>query len=64
MVEQDGQYYCEYDGKTYPSATRRYVTRARVADESGELYVNVFNEQVGVREGVRAGGVGRGEARR
>lgn len=41
MVEQNGQYFCEWDGKTYPTATHRYILLARVADASGELAVQV-----------------------
>ena len=52
-----GQYFCEYDGKTYPAMSRRYVMQAKVADESGETYVQVFNEQVRGR-GERVGGTG------
>lgn len=40
-----GQYYCEYDGKTYPTMTRRYIMQVKVADVSGESYVQVFNDQ-------------------
>ncbi len=48
VVEQEGGgYLCEYDGKVYPTMTRRYILGARVADETGELYVQVFNDQVG-----------------
>ena len=46
VVEQNGQWYCEYDGKTYPSMVRRYVTTLRCTDKSAELTLNAFNEQV------------------
>ena len=46
VVEQNGQWYCEYDGKTYPSMVRRYVTTLRCTDNSAELTLNAFNEQV------------------
>lgn len=46
VVEQNGQWYCEYDGKTYPSMVRRYVTTIRCTDNTAELTLNGFNEQV------------------
>jgi len=46
VVEQNGQWYCEYDGKTYPSMVRRYVTTIRCTDNTAELTLNAFNEQV------------------
>lgn len=48
VVEQNGQWYCEYDGKTYPSMVRRYVTTIRCTDSTAELTLNAFNEQVGI----------------
>lgn len=48
VVEQNGQWYCEYDGKTYPSMVRRYVTTLRCTDNTAELTLNAFNEQVGL----------------
>jgi replication factor A1 len=46
VVEQGpGEFYCEYDGKTYPSAIRRYVANARVMDESGMVSASFFNDQ-------------------
>lgn len=45
VVEQDGGYYCEYDGRTYATATRRYIMQARFTDASGELPVQIFNDQ-------------------
>jgi len=47
VVEQSGQWYCEYDGKTYPTMVRRYVTTLRCTDNTAELTLNAFNEQVG-----------------
>ena len=49
VVEQNGQWYCEYDGKTYPSMVRRYVTTLRCTDNTAELTLNAFNEQVSGR---------------
>ena len=46
-MEQSGQWYCEYDGKTYPSMVRRYVATLRCTDNTAELTLNAFNEQVG-----------------
>jgi len=40
-----GQFYCEYDGKTYPTAIRRYIMTAHLTDGSGELPVQIFNDQ-------------------
>lgn len=46
VVEQDGGgFYCEYDGQTYSTAVRRYIMQARFADDSGELPIQVFNDQ-------------------
>lgn len=46
VVEQGpGAFFCEYDGKTYPTAVRRYIATARIIDSSGEMPVQVFNEQ-------------------
>lgn len=46
VVEQGpGEFFCEYDGKTYPNAVRRYIASARVIDESGVLPVQIFNDQ-------------------
>lgn len=49
-----GQFYCDYDGKTYPSAVRRYIMSARLTDGSGELPVQVFNDQAEVLLGKSA----------
>ncbi|KAL3141009.1 hypothetical protein ABBQ32_005523 [Trebouxia sp. C0010 RCD-2024] len=46
VVEQNGQWYCEYHGKTYPSMVRRYVTTLQCTDHTAELTLNAFNEQV------------------
>lgn len=46
VVEQDGGgFFCEYDGQTYSTAVRRYIMQARFADDSGELPIQVFNDQ-------------------
>ena len=45
VVEQDGGFFCEYDGRTYAKATRRYIMQARFTDASGELPVQIFNDQ-------------------
>ncbi|KAL6771853.1 RFA3 [Auxenochlorella protothecoides x Auxenochlorella symbiontica] len=46
VVEQGpGQWYCEYSGTTLPSMVRRYILQAKVVDESGECFVQVFNDQ-------------------
>lgn len=46
VVEQNGQYYSEYDGKLYPSMVRRYAALMKVIDSTAEDSVNAFNEQV------------------
>ena len=46
VVEQGpSEFYCEYDGKTYPTAVRRYVANARVMDSSGMINASLFDEQ-------------------
>ncbi|PSC74786.1 Replication A 70 kDa DNA-binding subunit isoform A [Micractinium conductrix] len=55
VVEQGpGQYYCEYDGTTLPTMVRRYIFAAKVMDESGEVLVQVFNEQAEQLLGMKA----------
>ena len=46
MVAQGDEWYCEFDGKTYPAMVRRYVMQARFCDESGEAVLSVFDDQV------------------
>ena len=46
VIEQNGAYYCEYDGKTSQTMRRRYVMQAKAMDFAGEGYVSVFNDQV------------------
>ena len=46
VIEQDGQYYCEFDGKLYDSAVLRYIASMKVADFTKECWVNVFNDEV------------------
>lgn len=53
VLEQNGQWYCEYDGKTYPSMVRRYVTTLRCTDNTAELTLNVFNEQVSLASSLK-----------
>lgn len=45
VVEQNGAYYCEYDGKTCQTMRRRYVMQAKVTDHTGEATVSIFNDQ-------------------
>jgi replication factor A1 len=46
VVEQGpSEFYCEYDGKTYPTAVRRYVANARVMDQSGMISASFFDQQ-------------------
>ena len=46
VVEKDGSFVCEADGKTYTRAHRRYVMNMKITDCSGECLVTVFHEQV------------------
>lgn len=54
VVEQGGQYYCEYDGRLYPSATRRYIMQAKAMDTTGVLPIQIFNDQAEVLLGKNA----------
>lgn len=46
VIEQNGKYYCESDGKEYDSAMHRYVVNFKVMDSTGECWLSVFNDQV------------------
>lgn len=48
QVEQDGRWWCEGDGCFVDTPEHRYVMTIRLADLTGEAYVMLFNEQVGV----------------
>lgn len=41
--QADGRLWCEGDGKFAEAAEHRYIFLARVEDDSGEAYLNVFN---------------------
>ena len=43
-----GEFFCEYDGKTYPTAVRKYVANARVMDSSGIINASLFDDQATV----------------
>ena len=43
---------CAAHAQTYDTMTRRYILGARLADASGELWVQVFNDQVGASWGI------------
>jgi hypothetical protein len=46
-VEQpDGRFYSEGDGKFCDRAVHRYVLSLKAMDASGDVYLNLFNEQV------------------
>lgn len=45
VVEKDGSFWCEAEGKTYSSAHRRYVMTMKITDCSGECLVTVFHDQ-------------------
>ena len=47
VVEQNGAYFCEYDGKTSQTMRRRYVLQAKLMDFKADGWVSVFNDQVG-----------------
>ncbi|KAK9851907.1 hypothetical protein WJX84_007818, partial [Apatococcus fuscideae] len=44
VVEQNGMWLCEYDGKTYPSMVRRYIPLIKCTDHTSECTVNLFND--------------------
>ena len=46
VVEQNGMWLCEYDGKTYPSMVRRYIPLIKCTDHTSECTVNLFNDTV------------------
>ncbi|CAD7702509.1 unnamed protein product [Ostreobium quekettii] len=45
VVEQGGRYYCEFDQKYCDRAVQRYVMLMKVSDQSGECFLNAFNDQ-------------------
>ncbi len=47
VVEQDGRYFSEADGRYSDTATHRYVLQLKALDVSGDVYLSLFNEQVG-----------------
>ena len=48
QVRPEGNsYICDFDGKVYDTMERRYVMLLKASDESGEAYLNLFNDQVG-----------------
>lgn len=48
VVQQGDAWYCEHDGKTYETRERRYIMRLKAADNSGECFLHLFNDQVRV----------------
>jgi replication factor A1 len=54
VIEQDGGFFCEYDGRTYATATKRYIMSAKFTDISGEMNVQVFDDQAKVLLGQSA----------
>jgi len=48
VIEQNGGFFCEYDGRTYATATKRYIMNAKFTDISGELNLQVFDDQAKV----------------
>ncbi|GBF93866.1 replication A 70 kDa DNA-binding subunit B [Raphidocelis subcapitata] len=54
VVEQEGRYWSESEGKFVDSAEHRYVLSAKVADASGEAYVNLFNKEAQLVMGASA----------
>lgn len=40
-----GGWHCEGDGRTYTKMVRRYVLLIKVADSSGEAFLNLFNDE-------------------
>jgi len=45
VVEQDGRFYSEFEGKYIDRAEHRYVFTLKAVDASGDLYVNVYNDK-------------------
>ena len=46
VVEQNGMWLCEYDGKTYPTMVRRYIPLIKCTDCTSECTLNLFNDTV------------------
>ena len=44
VLEDDGKYRCEKCNKTYDECNYRYLVSAHIADFSGQIWVNVFND--------------------
>lgn len=44
VVEEDGAYRCEKNGKTYPNYWPRYILRMQCMDHTGEHWFNCFND--------------------
>ena len=44
VEEENGQWYCAKNQKTYSTCKRRYIISAKVADESGNCWLTMFND--------------------
>ncbi|KAK9812826.1 hypothetical protein WJX72_004357 [[Myrmecia] bisecta] len=54
VIEKDGKWLCEYDGKVYANMTRRYVMQAKCIDATGECSFSFFNDMAEVLLGMTA----------
>jgi len=54
VIETNGKWYCEANGKTYDTCKRRYITRFKMMDASGSAWVNCFNDEAEKMFGVSA----------
>lgn len=44
VIEQNGKWLCEAEGKTYDSMTRRYIMNMQITDFTGQNHINVYND--------------------
>ena len=44
VEEENGQWYCAKNQKTYATCKRRYIMGAKIADESGSCWLTLFND--------------------
>ena len=44
VEEENGQWYCAKNQKTYATCKRRYIMGAKIADESGHCWLTLFND--------------------
>ena len=44
VEEENGQWYCAKNQKTYATCKRRFIMGAKIADESGHCWLTLFND--------------------